>query len=370
MSENDQILKSTPLYRKHVALGARMVPFAGWNMPVQYTGIIEEHTHTRTKAGLFDICHMGEFIVKGSASARDLETLLTCRIDDMPVGRCKYGFMLNDRGGIIDDLIVFKTGPYEYMLVVNAGTIEKDKAWVLKHLSPTTGFSDESPNVAKLDLQGPLSGKVLSAVIGEDAIRDMKRYRFAFHQVNGVKTLVSRTGYTGELGYELFFPAQEAEAFWDMLLRFDDVKPIGLGARDTLRLEMGYSLYGNDIDEEHTPFEARLDKFVHMEKDFIGRTALDRRGGKGPARFLTGFVCEGRRAARGHFNVIVDGRKVGDVTSGSFSPSLEKGIGLCYIEKDMVKENKEIMLTDGKAEIKAFIKKTPLYGRNLGSLCA
>lgn len=361
MSDNDQNLKNTPLYQKHLELGAKMVPFSGWNMPLQYTGIIEEHMHTRTKAGLFDICHMGEFTLKGSSSGKDLERLVTCRIDDMPVGKCRYGFLLNDTGGIIDDLIVFKMAPYEYMLVVNASTVEKDKAWIKGRISAATSFEDESAKTAKLDIQGPLSGKVLASLIGEDTVRDIKRYRFMQRGINGTKTIVSRTGYTGELGYELFMPVAAAAAMWDTLLGFEGVKPIGLGARDTLRLEMGYSLYGSDIDEEHNPFEANLGKFVHMEKDFIGCNALDRRGKKGPSRLLTGFVCESRRSARSHFSVMADGRKVGEVTSGTFSPCLEKGIGLAYVEIGLVKEGGEIILTDGKSELKAVIKKIPMY---------
>lgn len=364
MSDNNvQNLKNTPLYAKHLALGAKMVPFSGWNMPVQYTGIIEEHIHTRTKAGLFDICHMGEFILKGSSSAKDIDRLVTCRINDMPAGKCRYGFLLKDDGGIIDDLIVFKMGPYEYLLVVNAGTIDKDKAWITSRISPSTAFQDESPNLAKLDLQGPLSGKIMSEIIGEEKVKDLKRYRFIIDKVGGVKAIVSRTGYTGELGYEFFFQAGSAEAIWDMLLAFPDVKPIGLGARDTLRLEMGYSLYGSDIDEAHNPFEANLGKFVCMEKDFIGREALERRGKKGPARTLFGFVCEGRRSARSHFRVIAGGNDVGEVTSGTFSPSLQRGIGLCYITKELAQEGREIVLSDGKAEIKANLKTIPLYNR-------
>lgn len=367
MSDNNvQDLKNTPLFAKHVALGAKMVPFSGWNMPVQYTGIIEEHLHTRAKAGLFDICHMGEFTLKGSSSGKDLERLVTCSISDMPVGKCKYGFLLKEDGGIIDDLIVFKMAPYEYMLVVNAGTIAKDSAWVSTHLSGTTVFKDESPEIAKLDLQGPLSGKIMAELIGEEKIKDLKRYRFIVDKVGGVKTIVSRTGYTGELGYELFFQASSAEAIWDLLLAFPDVKPIGLGARDTLRLEMGYSLYGHEIDESCNPFEANLGRFVHMEKDFIGRSALDRRGRKGPTRTLVGFICEGRRSARSHFRVIVGGKDVGEVTSGTFSPCLQRGIGLCYMDKNVAQEGMEIILSDGKAEIKADLTSIPFYSKDSG----
>ncbi|MFH1552873.1 MAG: glycine cleavage system aminomethyltransferase GcvT [Candidatus Omnitrophota bacterium] len=363
MSEMDHNLKNTPIYSRHLEAGAKMVPFSGWNMPVQYTGIIEEHIHTREKAGLFDICHMGEFSLKGPSVQKELNRLVTCRVDDMPVGRCRYGFLLNDNGGIIDDLIVFKTAPEEFMLVVNAGTVEKDKRWIETHIAYGTAFSDESDNTAKLDLQGPSSGEVLGQLIGRPIIEGIKRYYFTNIEIKGVNVLLSRTGYTGELGYELFFSKEYAVEIWDTLSGFEGVKPVGLGARDTLRLEMGYSLYGNDIDEDHTPFEANLTKFVFLEKDFIGREALLRQKEQGIERILTGFMCEGRRSARKHFTVLVDEMDAGEVTSGAFSPCLKKGIGVCYINKGAASGGREVTLTDGKAALKAFVKSIPVYER-------
>ena len=271
MPEENKNLKKTPLYEKHIQLGARMVPFAGWNMPVQYTGIIDEHMHTREKVGLFDICHMGEFTLKGPNAERDVEKIVTCRIDNMPKGKCRYGFMLKDDGCIVDDLIVFKIDDDEFMLVVNVGTIDKEKgeAWIKSKISKSTEFSDNSGKIAKIDIQGPLSKEVMNKVATPVFMDKIKKYCFDFTDIEGVRTLVSQTGYTGELGYELFFPARYAEKFWDLLIKQDNVKPIGLGARDTLRLEMGYCLYGHDIDEDHTPFEANMSRFVYTDKDFI-----------------------------------------------------------------------------------------------------
>jgi aminomethyltransferase len=363
MSETTHDLKRTPLYNRQLEAGARMVPFSGWDMPVQYTGIIEEHIHTRSKAGLFDICHMGEFFLKGPSAGKELGRLVTCRIDNMPVGRCRYGFLLNKNGGIVDDLIVFKTSSDEYMLVVNAGTVEKDKKWIESNISEEVRFSDESEKIAKLDLQGPLSLEVLSRLVDRPTIGGIKRYYFIHTEIKGIKVLLSRTGYTGELGYELFFPVSSAIDVWDMISKFDDVKPIGLGARDTLRMEMGYSLYGNDIDENRTPFEANLAKFVYMQKDFIGKERLLRQDGEGIERLLTGFICEGRRSARSHFTVSSGEETIGEVTSGAFSPCLKKGIGLCYIEKRFAGEGREVVIGDGKIEIKAFIKNIPIYER-------
>ena len=361
MVENNNNLKNTPLYDKHIEAGAKMIPFSGWNMSLQYTGIIEEHLHVREKVGLLDICHMGEFILNGPAAEEDLNKLVTCRIDDMPLGKCRYGFLLNTSGGIIDDLIVFKISPEEFMLVVNAGTIEKDKKWIKSNISEETIFSDETERIAKLDIQGPFSAEVMVSLLGKEIIDNLKRYYFVNVEIEGIKVLLSRTGYTGELGYELFFPASSAGLMWDMFSGISDIKPIGLGARDTLRLEMGYSLYGNDLDEKHTPLDANLDKFVYMEKDFIGKDILLRQREEGIKRLLTGFICEGRRSARGGFTVKVKGEEVGKVTSGAFSPCLKKGIGLCYINKEISVSGEEITLTDGKTEIKAQLKSIPIY---------
>ncbi|MGD2279046.1 MAG: glycine cleavage system aminomethyltransferase GcvT [Candidatus Omnitrophota bacterium] len=363
MSGNDNSLKNTPLYKKHLGLGARMVPFSGWNMPVQYTGIIEEHLHTRAKAGLFDICHMGEFLLKGPTAEKDLNNLVTCHVGDMAAGKCRYGFMLNERGGIIDDLIVFKTSPEEFMLVVNAGTTSKDKQWIEANICPRTEFYDESGKIAKIDLQGPLSGDVMARLADRQTIEGIKRYYFTHAEISGARILVSRTGYTGELGYELFLPVEYTERIWEEILKFDEVKPVGLGARDTLRLEMGYSLYGSDIDEEHTPLEANLQKFIYWEKDFTGKEALVEQKKSGVKQVLTGFVCDGRRSARKGFEVIAGQKKIGKVTSAAFSPCMKKAIGLGYMEKDFINEGAEIALTDGKVEVDAFIKHIPVYER-------
>lgn len=365
MSTSDHNLKKTPLYDKHVEAGARMVAFSGWEMPVQYTGIIEEHLATRFKAGLFDICHMGEFFIKGPSVEKDLGRLVTCGLEGMNRGRCHYGFLLKEDGGIIDDLVVFKISREEYMLVVNAGTREKDAEWIREHLSSENEFSDGSSGTAKIDLQGPLSPGIISSLFGRPELGNLKRFSFTHVDWDGTKCpkgtkiMVSATGYTGEKGYEIFLPGQGVEKLWDALLTFDDVKPAGLGARNTLRLEMGYSLYGHDIDEGHTPLEANLGRFVDMRKAFIGKERLLQQEKEGFDRVLTGFVCEGRRSAREHYSIMAGDKKAGEVTSGAFSPCLKKGIGLCYIDKKLAVEGQEIAITDGKVEIKAQIKKPP-----------
>ncbi|HPN72861.1 MAG TPA: glycine cleavage system aminomethyltransferase GcvT [Candidatus Omnitrophota bacterium] len=355
-------MKRTPLYEKHLSSGAKMVDFAGWEMPVYYSGILEEHLHTRSRAGLFDICHMGEFFFKGKDAQRELDKLVTCRLDDMPDGKCRYGFFLSDDGGILDDLIVFRFSREEFMVVVNAGTIEKDRSWVSGKIKGNVDFSDRSDLTAKLDVQGPASQAVMVELAGKDAVLSLKRYSFTNVKIDGVDVILGRTGYTGEIGYELFFDVPAAPAMWDRLMAFPDIKPIGLGARDTLRLEMGYPLYGSDIYEEVTPLDANLGRFVFMEKDFTGREALLKRK---PDKVLTGFLGEGRRVARHGFSVVSGGKVSGVVTSGAFSPCMKRAIGLCYVDKNEYSPGREVTLTDGKVSIQAVLENVPLLKRGL-----
>jgi aminomethyltransferase len=357
-------LRGTPLEERHIQAGAKMVPFAGWNMPVRYTSIIQEHIHTRTKAGLFDTSHMGELFLRGASAFADLDRLATCRLDNLAVGGARYGFLLNTEGGFLDDLIVYRTAAEEFLLVVNAATTEKDLRWIETKLSGSTELADESAQTAMLSLQGPLSLQVLSPFIQD--LKRLRRFAFLRADVEGIEALVSRTGYTGELGFELFVSSLTAERLWDLLVAHVDVLPVGLGARDTLRLEMGYPLYGSDIDETHTPIEANLMRFVYREKEFIGREVLSAKSDS--PHILTGFICEGRRSARAHFDVTIDERKVGVVTSGAFSALLKRGMGLCYIDRSLAAEGQRITLRSGETEIKAGIKIPPLYRRRT-ALC-
>lgn len=355
----DGTLKRTPLYSCHGKAGARMVPFSGWQMPVQYqTGIIAEHLHTREKAGLFDICHMGEFYVRGENACEQLEHVVTRKLTGMEVGQCRYGMMLNEAGGVIDDLIVFRTGEVEYMLVVNAGTREKDFNWIKKHID--CELTDASDSISKIDIQGPLSVDVTASIFGE-GIRGLKRFRFASFQYEDFEVLVSRTGYTGEEGFELFYPAEKAEVLWNRFLANEQVIPVGLGARDTLRLEKCYSLYGHELDEEHTPVEADLLRFVRMDKEFIGREAVQQQMEAGTEYKLVPFVSEGRRSPRAGFSIQIDGKNAGTATSGVFSPSMKQSIGMGYIRCEYAEEGREIVLTDGKrSNVKARIAGVPI----------
>ncbi len=345
----------TPLYERHVTAGARMIPFAGWEMPVQYTGIIEEHLHTRGSASLFDTSHMGEFRLSGPGAFADIDRLFTGRLDNLAIGRGRYGFLLNPEGGVIDDIMVFRVAASELFLVVNAATTLKDRAWITQSLGDTI-FRDESAETAMIALQGPRAAEVLEAhAPGAVAL---KRFALAPAAIGTIDCVVSRTGYTGEDGFEVFAPWAGAARVWDLLLKNPIVKPAGLGARDTLRLEKGYSLYGNDIDDQRSPREADLMRFVHVANDFVGRAALEKRGE--PREILTGFVCDSRRSPRAHFRVRAEGNFAGRVTSGGFSPVLKTGIGLCYIAAELASEGREIVVTDGKVEIPARLKRPPL----------
>jgi len=336
-----------------------MVPFAGWRMPVQYTGIIDEHLHTRANAGLFDICHMGEFYLRGKGAADDVDRLVTCRTDNQADGQCKYGFLLDEQGGVLDDLITFRISEEEYLLVVNAASLERDRQWIESHLSPDTEFADESDRTGKIDLQGPKSEDIMIQLLGPGALSALHRFRCRYVKINGVRVLLSRTGYTGEHGYELFFPIESTETLWDLLLSYPPVKPVGLGARDTLRIEKGLPLYGHELNEHRTPLEANFERFVYWDKAFIGRKALQQQKQQGIRQRLTGFVCEGRRAAREGYAIFQNEKEIGIVTSGAFSPCLKKGIGMAYVNPDRIEEGASIQIRTDRAEIEATISSVP-----------
>jgi glycine cleavage system T protein (aminomethyltransferase) len=362
MSETSCELKQTVLYQKHHELNARLVPFAGWCMPVQYESIISEHLHTRSEVSIFDISHMGEFFVKGERAEEDVNRLVTCDIKGLSNGRCKYGFLLSNDGTVIDDLIVFKISSEEFLLVVNAARITQDKTWIMSNLEGGSVLIDESEDTAKIDVQGPRSEEALNAVFDPVEIREIKRFGFRYITWKGNDILISGTGYTGEKGYEIFMPKEFAAEIWDALLAIDNVKPAGLGARDSLRLEVGYPLYGHDIDAEHTPFESGLDRFVCLEKDFIGKQAIVENEASSK-RVLAGFVCDGRRSAREGFKVFIDDVERGYVTSGVFSPCLKKGIGYCRIDQAYSDIGQKIVLSDGKVLIAAEVVNPPFINK-------
>lgn len=348
--------KRTPLYDWHAAHQARMVPFAGWDMPVQYaSGILAEHEHTRTRASLFDICHMGEFIISGKRAERDLARVVTHNLDALRPGKSRYGFMLNPAGGILDDLIIYRLDADSFMTVVNAARRADDLQWLREHLSPSTRLQDVSDDTAKIDVQGPLACEVLDRVLPGNW-RSLGYFSFRNAVFQGREILVSRTGYTGELGYEIYLPTSLALSFWESCLVSEAARPAGLGARDTLRLEMGYPLYGHDLDEEHTPAEAGYAAMLSSKADYIGRDRQHL-----VRERLTPLNIPGRRSARHNDGVAtVSGITAGRITSGSFAPSLGHCVALAYIAEQFSQEEEFIVQT-GKAGLPAKRTTLPFY---------
>lgn len=358
MNEN-LVLAETPLVNKHKELSAKLAPFGGWLMPIQYSGIIEEHNWVRQNAGLFDICHMGEFMIQADLAKSNLGNLVTIDLDGMPLGACRYGFMLNEQAGIIDDLLVYRIATAEWMVVVNAATTDGDFAHLKKHLTGATTFKNVSQSLGKLDLQGPLSADVLEGLAGP-GIRQLRYYTFGYFELLGEKIIISRTGYTGELGYELYMPNNKITQLWDKLLGDKRVRPIGLGARDTLRLEMGYSLYGQDIDKNITPLEAGVGHFIDLNKEFTGKVSLLKQKQNGVSRRMIYFTADSRRSPRHNYRIIHKGQDVGAVTSGSFSPSLGAGIGMGYAGSEIA-IGEQIVLSEGAISINAKVTNKPFY---------
>jgi aminomethyltransferase len=362
-------MKKTPLYERHVALGATMTDFGGWAMPVQYTGIIEEHRRTREAAGLFDICHMGEIDVTGPDAFDFLQLLLTRNLEGQQIGQLKLSVLTNDQGGTIDDLTCYSLGDQHYRLVTNAGTKDKDLAWILK-VKNENDFAnvevvDRSDAIGKIDLQGPKSAAILQTLVTAD-LSALKFYAFLFSTVGGIEALISRSGYTGEDGFEIYTDADRIAEVWDLLLKTGSgagLVPVGLGARDTLRLECGMMLYGNDIDEEIIPFEAVYGWVVDMNKPFIGRDALKRRQEKGIGKKLVGFEMVDKGIARHGYRVFHDGLDLGVVTSGTFAPTLNKAIGMAYVPVSLKEPGTEIDIDIRNRPTRARVVKMPFYKR-------
>lgn len=354
-------LLTTPLFEEHVALGARMVPYAGYSMPVQYQGIIEEHRATRESVGIFDVSHMAEFRVRGEGAREFLDSMLTndiSKIDDF--GLAQYTLMLNDEGGIIDDLIVYHTG-FEYLIIANASNHEKDFAWLTSHAPENVELVDESSRTALIAVQGPGALGIIQDLAGDEFVVP-NRFTITDASLDGaIPVLVARTGYTGEDGVELVVRAQDAAAVWRLLLSFPTVTPVGLGARDTLRLEMGYHLYGNDMDETRNPIEAGLGWVCPKNKDgYIGSNVVAQSRENGVAVRLTHFTVEGG-IPRGGCEVMFQGEVVGLVGSGTHSPTLGYGIGTAYIPSSIPRDTDELAIVIRKKVLPATITKPPFY---------
>ena len=357
-------LKHTPLFEIHKQLGARMIEFGGWEMPVQYSSIVAEHLAVRSNVGIFDLSHMGEIEVTGSGALPLIQRLITNDASKLSDGCILYSPMCTETGGIVDDLLVYRFNATRYMLVVNATNIDKDCDWLHAHNSDRAVISDVSHETVLVALQGKNSIPILQALTKLD-LSTIGYYRFAQERVDGIPALISRTGYTGEIGFELYVEANRGAELWhalyDATLNVDG-KPVGLGARDTLRLEMRFCLYGNDIDDTTTPLEAGLRWTVAFDKgDFVGGRALTRQRDNGIERRLIGFKMLDRGIARTHHKVYRGDLPVGEVTSGAPSPSLGCNIGLAYLSKERRKRYTRIEVEIRGKRHPAEVVPTPFY---------
>ena len=346
-------------------LGAKMVPFAGWLMPVQYTGIVEEHRAVRNNVGVFDISHMGQLIVDGAGAGDWLNTMLTNNVDKLDVRTGQYTFLLNDRGGIIDDLIVYRIDEQKYLLVVNAARADEDFGWLGNHLREDCSLTSRSADFGAVAIQGQQTMALFHALFGKD-IKLPARNHVVDVPFNTTTVSVARTGYTGEEGIEVFFPANDAVKFWNAVLEHGKtlgIKACGLGARDTLRLEMCYPLNGSDLSPERNPIEAGLGFFVDLAKpDFVGREALVKTKEFGPREKLVPFRMKEKGAPpRPHYAVFRNSERIGEVTSGTVSPSLNWGIGMAYVSSAHAKIGNEIDIEIRAQRFPAIVEKKPLY---------
>ncbi len=353
--------KKTALYDIHVRLGAKMVDFAGFKMPIQYASMLEEHKRVRTTVGVFDVSHMGEIVIRGENALKMVNYITINDAAKIQVNQAQYSAMCYDDGGIVDDLIVYHFGDH-YLLVVNAANTEKDFQWILEHRIPGVEIENISDSITQLAVQGKKAEPTLQKLTPVD-LSQIKFYWFTEGELAGVPMTISRTGYTGEPGFELYFDRKHSEAVWNAVFEAGkefDIAPIGLGARDSLRLEKKYCLYGNDIDETTNPFEAGLGWITKLDKgDFVGRDALVKIKEEGIRRKLVGFIVEGRMIPRHGYRVTKNGEAVGTVTSGTFSPILEKNIGLAYIQKEIAVVGETVDIEARGRKETATIVKTP-----------
>jgi aminomethyltransferase len=365
---SDAAQKKTPLYEEHVRLGAKMIPFGDWIMPVQYSGIMDEHQAVRKNVGVFDISHMGQLVATGPTAGVWLNEMLTNNTQKLEVGTGQYTFLLNESGGIIDDLIVYRTAPEEFLLVVNASRTDEDFAWLERHRPNDLALSNRSADYGGLAIQGPHVVDLFQSILGDDV--DLPpRNAIIDLAPKGKELLIARTGYTGEDGVEVFFPTKDAAMVWNEVLdkgKALGIRPCGLGARDTLRLEMCYPLNGSDLSPEHNPIEAGLGFFVDLKKPkFIGREELVKAKETGTANRLVPFRMKSKGPPpRPHYSVWRDGEQIGEATSGTLSPSLNQGIGMAYVAAPHARAGTEIEIEIRGQKFPGIIEKKPLYKKS------
>jgi len=365
-------LARTPLHARHVELGARLVDFAGYSMPVQYGSILEEHAAVRERAGLFDVSHMGQIHLEGPEAVATAERLLTCPVASLRPGRIRYGLLCNEEGGCVDDVTVYRHADDTLFLCVNAANVEKDLRWVQAHAPEGAGVVDRSAGTGMLAIQGPASATILGGLTRPAAdakpVGDFGCFTFARYTLADVPVLISRTGYTGAEGFEIYGPADAIVSVFDALLAAGEpegLAPAGLGARDTLRLEAGLPLYGHELDDTTSPLEAGLDRFVKRQAGgFVGAEAIEAREQQGRTRQLVGFVVEGRGVARAGYAIAIDGQEVGHVTSGAPSPTLGRPIGLGYVPPRAAAPDTALEVVVRGRRIAARVVATPFVSRS------
>ncbi len=363
-------MKNTAFTKFHLEAGAKMAPFAGYNMPIEYTGINVEHLTVREKIGVFDVSHMGEFFVTGPRATEFLQYITSNDVSSLWDGKVQYACFPNGKGGIVDDLLVYRYNPEKYLLVVNASNIDKDWNWCLKHsekfgLKTGKDIVNASDEIAQLAVQGPLALKTMQKLTSSNVI-DMEYYTFKVINFAGIKDVIfATTGYTGSGGCEIYVKNADGPRLWKAVFEAGKEfgnKPIGLGARDTLRLEMGYCLYGNDINDTTSPIEAGLGWITRFNKEFIDKDLLLRQKENGVDKRLKGFIMEERGIPRQHYEVVnSDGQVIGEVTSGTMSPVLKQGIGMAYLNKGYWKTGTEIFIRIRNKDLKAKVVELPFY---------
>nr|WP_299207331.1 glycine cleavage system aminomethyltransferase GcvT [uncultured Brumimicrobium sp.] len=358
-------MKETALSQVHAELGAKMVPFAGYNMPVTYAGLKHEHEVVRTKVGVFDVSHMGEFFVRGENAEALLQKVTSNDVSKLVVGKAQYCYLPNNEGGIIDDLIIYKIADQEFMLIVNASNIEKDWNWISSQNDVGAELVNESDEWSILAIQGPKAAEAMQSLTSFD-LKAMKFYSFEINEFAGVQdVIISATGYTGSGGFEIYVRNKDIKQVWDKVFEAGEafgIEPIGLGARDTLRLEMGYCLYGNDIDDTTSPFEAGLGWITKFTKEFINSEALKAEKETGIKNKLVGFELIDKGVPRQGYPILnAEGEEIGRVTSGTMSPSLNKAIGMGYVPVELATEGSEIYIGVRNKALAAKVVKTPFY---------
>ncbi|MBD1378820.1 glycine cleavage system aminomethyltransferase GcvT [Metabacillus arenae] len=361
-------LKRTPLFDVYKDFGAKTIDFGGWDLPVQFSSIKDEHEAVRTRAGLFDVSHMGEVEVKGTESLHYLQKMMTNDISKLKDGGAQYTAMCYENGGTVDDLLVYKKADHDYLLVINASNIEKDVDWLQQHASGDVKVKNVSPEIAQLALQGPLAEKVLQTLTSTD-LSEIKFFKFKDNvDILGVPVLVSRTGYTGENGFELYCSSDQAITVWNGILEAgteDGVLPCGLGARDTLRFEANLPLYGQELSKDITPIEAGIGFAVKPDKDvdFIGKDVLKQQKENGPTRKVVGIEMVEKGIPRHGYEVYFNDKLVGEVTTGTQSPTLKKNVGLALLPKELTELGTEVDVQVRKKKVKAVVTATPFYKR-------